>query len=196
MIGEVGQPLPDESATQEARACCSLCAVKEFLIVGSLFLIVLDLADVYANIVRISGSDALPFPGNHTDFYYTSAPELSWYDMGCTLLDLFSCILMGLSVCSNSIDGLVCSLCGFASAMMLEFVYVMWLCVAVTFESVREGLTTRTVYMLLGYTVFPYLGLFVIRCYVLMKAQAFRRSLKRSKEFRARFNEKSNLLRP
>ena len=99
-----------------------------------------------------------------------------------------------LSVCANSIDGIICSLCGFASAMLLEFVYVLWLCVAVAVDATNEGLASSSVGMLLCYTVVPYLGLFIIRCYVLMKAQAFRRSLKRNKEWVKRMNERKLLL--
>ena len=93
-------------------------------------------------------------------------------------------------------DGLVCSLCGFASAMLLELVYVLWLVVAVVVDSIEERLSLLTVGYLLLYMVVPYAGLLVIRCYTLMKCQAFRRSLRRSKEWRMRLNEKATLLKP
>jgi len=93
-------------------------------------------------------------------------------------------------------DGLVCSLCGFASAMLLELVYVLWLVVAVVVDSIEDGLSLTTVGYLLCYTVVPYAGLLAIRCYTLMKCQAFRRSLRRSKEWRMRLNEKATLLKP
>ena len=51
-------------------------------------------------------------PGNHTELYMSSIPELSWFDMGVTIWDLCSVTLLCLSVCADSVDGLVCSLCG------------------------------------------------------------------------------------
>ena len=89
---------PDtESPTQESRACCALCAVKEFLVVATLFLMLCDLADVYSNIIRVTGTELLPFPGNHTEFYYTAVPELNYYDMGSTVYDLASVLVLSLS---------------------------------------------------------------------------------------------------
>ena len=80
-----------------ARACCSLCAVKEFLVVATLFLMLCDLADIYSNIIRVTGTELLPFPGNHTEFYYTAVPELNYYDMGSTVYDLASVLVLLLS---------------------------------------------------------------------------------------------------
>ena len=86
-----------ESPNQEARACCALCAVKEFLVVATLFLMLCDLADIYSNIIRVTGTELLPFPGNHTEFYYTAVPELNYYDMGSTVYDLASVLVLSLS---------------------------------------------------------------------------------------------------
>ena len=89
-LGEAGQEFDD--ARQESRACCALCAVKEFLVVVCLFLIGCDLFDVYGNVVRVTGTDLLPFPGNHTDLYYTRQVELNYYDMAITIFDLSAVI--------------------------------------------------------------------------------------------------------
>ena len=187
---------PDTHPEKEARALFSLCAVKEFLVSATLFLVLLDASDLYWDTIKISGITWLPFPGNHTQMRDSSIPELNYYDVGTSFLDFCSCLLLLLSVCGNSIDGIVCSLCGLTSAMLLELCYMLWLCVAVSVDSMEGQLADGTVWALLAYTVFPYLGLLAIRCYVLMKAQAFRRSLKRSKEFRQKMNEKRQLLAP
>lgn len=47
---------------------------------------------------------------------------------------------------------------------------------------------------LLLYTVVPYFVLLLLRCYVLSKAQAFRRSLRRNADFRTRYTERSSLI--
>jgi hypothetical protein len=44
----------------------------------------------------------------------------------------------------SSIDGIVCSLCGFATCMVLELMYVIWLCVAVAVDATREVRACRT----------------------------------------------------
>ena len=191
-LGEIDPDHPDNPAN-EARACCALCAVKEYLVLATFFLIIVDTFDVYANTIRVTGTDLLPFWGNTTELYYTAIPELNYYDMGVSLLELFTVICLGLSVCGNSINGIMCSLCGFATAMVLEFVYVLWLVVAVTVDAIQEQLTTFTTVMLICYTIVPYGGLVLIRAYTLMKAQAFQRSLKRNREWRIK-NENSLLL--
>ena len=99
------------------------------------------------------------------------------------------------AVCANSIDGIVCALCGFATCMVLEFGYMLWLIVAVIDDAVLEQLGFEDVLWTLLYSVVPYLTLLAIRCYTLVKAQAFRRSLQRNKAFRARVAEDSQLLR-
>ena len=48
---------------------------------------------------------------------------------------------------------------------------------------------------LLAYTIMPYLALLMIRVYVLVKAQAFRRGLRRTVEWRRMMGEKRKLLR-
>ena len=63
---------------------------------------------------------------------------------------------------------------------------------AVAVDSVEERLTAGTVGALLCYTVIPYLALLVVRAYVLVKAQALRRSLRRSAQWRG-MNEKTKL---
>lgn len=101
---------------------------------------------------------------------------------------------VGCVVCGNSINGILCALCGFASAMVLEFVYVLWLVVVVTVDAVEEQLSPLSLGVLLCYTIVPYGGLVVIRAYTLVKAQAFQRSLKRNRDFRRKMNERSELL--
>jgi len=191
-----GMPLEPEpeSAANEARACLGLCALKEFLCLATLFMICADLVDVYANIIRVTGTDLLPFPGNHTELYYTAIPELNIFDLCISTLDLIAIVLLSLSVCTSSIDGIVCSLCGFATCMVLELMYVIWLCVAVAVDATREGLGSNSVWQLLLYTVVPYLALFMLRCYILVKSQALRRSLKKNKEFRRALTEKDRLM--
>ena len=181
-------------ARAEARACCALCGVKEFLICSTLFLVCVDLFDFYANIIRTTGTDLLPFPGNHSELYYTNVPEMSYYDMIVSAVELASVVVLSLSVCGNSIDGIACGACGFASGMVLEFVYTLWLCVAVAWDSTDEGLDPPEVLYALLYTVVPYGGLLLIRAYTLVQVQAFRRSLVREKRFRERAKETSTLL--
>ena len=91
------QEVEHDSATAEPRAFFSLCAVKEFLIVCGLFLICVDLFDVYTNIIRLTGTDYLPFWGNHTEFFETRIVELNEYDMGISTLDLVAVIVLTLS---------------------------------------------------------------------------------------------------
>ena len=85
------------SAEAEPRAFFYLCSVKEFLVVATIVLIFADIFDIYANIIRVSGTDLLPFPGNHSQLYYTSVPELSWYDMAISIGDLCAVLLLSLS---------------------------------------------------------------------------------------------------
>ena len=126
------------SAAGEARACCGIMSSKEFLIVASIFLIVCDLCDIYGNVVRVTGWTHLPFPGNITEMYYTQIKELNWYDLIISIIDAWCTMLLCLAVCAESLDGLVCSLCGFASSMILELVYVLWLSTLVFADSVEE----------------------------------------------------------
>lgn len=86
-----------DDATQESRACCALCNVKEFLIAITLFLILVDLFDVYGNLIRVTGTELLPFWGNHTDLYYTQVPELNFYDMIISVFDLCCVVVLSLS---------------------------------------------------------------------------------------------------
>jgi hypothetical protein len=57
-----------------------------------------------------------------------------------------------------------------------------------------QGLGSNSVWQLLLYTVVPYLALFMLRCYILVKSQALRRSLKKNKEFRRALTEKDRLM--
>jgi len=113
-------------------------SAKEFLVVATVFLILCDLCDVYGNIVRVTGWTHLPFPGNVTAMYYTQIKELNWYDLVISVIDAWCVMLLSLAVCAESLDGLVCSLCGFASSMILELVYVLWLSALVFADSVEE----------------------------------------------------------
>lgn len=192
-LDQKGQPGQFESRL-EARACFSLCAVKEFLVFITLFLILVDLVDVYSNIIRLTGTDLLPFPGNHTEFYSTHIDELNYYDMCVSAGELLSVVVLTLAVCQEKIDGIVCALCGFASCMLLEFAYMAWLVVAVLWDVVAEHLTSTEAYYTILYAIVPYLAVLLVRMYTLCKAQAFRRSLMRNKLFRERMNENSNLL--
>ena len=128
----------DFSAAGEARACFGVMSAKEFLVVATVFLILCDLCDVYGNIVRVTGWTHLPFPGNVTAMYYTQIKELNWYDLVISVIDAWCVMLLSLAVCAESLDGLVCSLCGFASSMILELVYVLWLSALVFADSVEE----------------------------------------------------------
>lgn len=185
----------DFSAAGEARACFGVMAAKEFLVVATVFLILCDVCDVYGNIVRVTGWTHLPFPGNVTAMYYTQIKELNWYDLVISVIDAWCVMLLSLAVCAESLDGLVCSLCGFASSMILELVYVLWLSALVFADSVEESLGISPLGRLLAYTIAPYLALLLIRCYVLVKAQAFRRGLRRNVEWRRMMGEKRKLLR-
>ena len=64
---------------------------------ATIFLMVVDFFDVYANIIRVTGTDVLPFWGNHTELYYTAVPELNYYDMGVSLLELCTVVILSLS---------------------------------------------------------------------------------------------------
>lgn len=77
--------------------------------------------------------------------------------------------------------------------MLLDFIYVLWLSSAVIIDSLADRLNGTRVFKLLAYTVLPYAVALVLRCYILVKAQALRRSLKRSADFR-RANEKTKLV--
>ena len=136
--GEHAFKKEDFSAAGEARACCGIMSAKEFLIVASIFLILCDLCDIYGNVVRVTGWTHLPFPGNITEMYYTQIKELNWYDLIISIIDAWCAMLLCLAVCAESLDGLVCSLCGFASSMILELVYVLWLSALVLADSVEE----------------------------------------------------------
>ena len=125
-------------ALDEARACCTIMSAKEFVILATVVLLAIDAFDVYGNVVRVSGWTDMPFPGNHTELYYTAVPEMSYYDMGISIADFFSVLVLSLAACGESLDGLVCSLCAFASCMCLEFIYVVWLCVAVGTDATQE----------------------------------------------------------
>ena len=96
MQGFVANEYRDDP-TKETRAFCALCAVKEFLVCVTLFLIAVDVCDVYANVIRVTGTELLPFPGNHTAFYYTRVPELNWYDMIISTFDLSTVVVLSLS---------------------------------------------------------------------------------------------------
>ena len=100
------------------------------------------------------------------------------------------------AVCAESIDGIACGLCLFASGIVLEFVYVLWYCSMVVDDIVVEQLSLTTALYLMLYTIAPYTFMLVTRLYTLSKSQAFRRSLRRRKIARKKFNEKSNLLSP
>lgn len=126
------------SATPEARAVFDLMSAKEFLILATLFILACDTFDVYTQIIRVTGWDWMPlFGANQTLMHYTDIPELSWYDLVISSVDWWCVLLLSLAVCANSIDGIICSLCGFTSCLVLEFIYVVWLCVAVAVDSIE-----------------------------------------------------------
>ena len=117
-------------AEQETRACLGLCAAKEFLITITLFLILFDLTYIYFVVIRVTGNTFvhLPFDVNATEVHATSLAEpLNWLELTIFVLDVVNVLVLSLSVCVESIGGLVCSLCGFATAMALELMFALWL---------------------------------------------------------------------
>lgn len=85
------------SSASEARACLALCAVKEFLVVATVILMAIDFFDIWFNIVRLTGTEWLPFPGNHTALHISSAMPLDWFDLVASCVDLISVLLLSLS---------------------------------------------------------------------------------------------------
>ena len=57
-----------------------------------------------------------------------------------------------------------------------------------------QKLAFQPLLRLLAFTLVPYLALFMVRCYVLVKARAFRRALRRNAEWRRMMGEKRKLL--
>ena len=86
------------SSSAETRACCALCAVKEFIVIATLVIMAADVFDIYFNVVRLTGWEVLPFlGGNNTALHLTSIAELDWYDLIVALLDLVAVLLLSLA---------------------------------------------------------------------------------------------------
>lgn len=140
MRGSSSDSKVDFTSQKDARACFDIFSNKEFLVVATLGLVVCDLCDIYGNVIRVTGFKHLPFPGNVTAMYYTQIAELNWFDLIISVMDIWCVMCLSLAVCGEHLDGMVCSLCGFASSMILELVYVLWLSCLVfvdIFEEVR-----------------------------------------------------------
>ena len=114
---------------------------------------------------------------------YNEGDAYNYFDMSIFALDLIIMLLLSLlSLCSESIGGLVCSLFGFALAIVLVSILTLWQ-LSITI-SVVTGLPDTVAYKLLMilYFVLPYFALFILRVYVLHKAQQFRRDMIRKQE--------------
>jgi uncharacterized membrane protein len=74
-----------------------------------------------------------------------SAREMLWYAGVVWFLDLGSVVLLALSICTETIDGLVCSRFGYASCLMLWLGHVLWLSVAVALDCFAQVRAERAV---------------------------------------------------
>lgn len=176
-----------KGAEAEVRACCGLCAAKEFLVLITLLLLAFDALYIYFVAVRITGEAWLPLPFdvNGTAIHENSLGEpLNWIELSIFVLDICNVLVLSLSVCSETIGGLVCSLCGFAFAMALELLFALWLFSVVIFIGHDLNESFANIMLGLVYVFLPYASLLLFRVYVLHKAQAFRRDIKRTHDFR------------
>ena len=102
------------------------------------------------------------------------------------------------AVCSESISGIVCGLLGFATAMLLEFLFSWWLlalCVEIGLAASTKGLDGLAFFVAFCFLVLPYWCLLLVRCYCLSKAQAYRRALQGDADFRNAQGEQTLLVR-
>lgn len=151
----------------------------------TIFLIAADATYVLIISARITGDARswLPFNINASNMReYNEGDAYNYFDMSIFALDLIIMLLLSLSVCSESIGGLVWSLFGFALAIVLVSILTLWQ-LSITI-SVVTGLPDTVAYKLLMilYFVLPYFALFILRVYVLHKAQQFRRDIIRKQE--------------
>jgi hypothetical protein len=152
----------------------------------TIFLIAADATYVLIISARITGDARswLPFNINASNMReYNEGDAYNYFDMSIFALDLIIMLLLSLlSLCSESIGGLVCSLFGFALAIVLVSILALWQ-LGITI-SVVTGLPDTVAYKLLVilYVVLPYFSLFILRVYVLHKAQQFRRDIVRKQE--------------
>ena len=113
------------------RACWGLFPSRDFLVALCVILILTDAFDLYTCItVMMRGSIAgekLPFWGNITQITRAeTSAALSVYGVVTTGMDIVCMVLVVLAVFSESADGLTCSLCGYATTLLLEVAYVIW----------------------------------------------------------------------
>ena len=79
---------------------------------------------------------------------------------------------------------MVCSLFGFALAIVLLSIFALWLLGIIIYICLDLKETVGNIFLSIFYVFVPYAGLIVFRVYVLHKAQAFRRDAKRTHDFR------------
>lgn len=182
------------AAPAPARACCGLCGAKDFLLLLCAFLICVDLVNLYGCVILATGNTDLPWWGNATALHLANVPTLTTYDSVVLVMDVAFLTLVSLAVCSDSLEGLVCSLCGFATAVLLELVYLLWLVVAVVESAVQQRLSARAVLYLCLWTVVPEAVLLLVRLYGLSRLQSFRKTLRRGASEWRRLGEQSKLI--
>lgn len=81
----------------------------------------------------------------------------------------------------------MCTLVGFATAMLLEFLFSWWLlalCVEIGMAASKKGFDGLAFFVAFCFLVLPYWIILLVRCYCLSKAQAYRRALKGEADFR------------
>lgn len=188
------------SARHEERAFCSLCAVKEALLVATTSDLIVDACFIYFSVIRITGWTWLPLPVVNNTVIHDASLNL-WLDyleMSVQCLDFVSVGLLGLSICSEGIEGLVCGLFLFAIGVALQAVLVVWMFVSCFDVASATGTFDGHVLLLaMCVSFFPHLAVLLWRSFILVKAQAFRRTLRRESEVRLRrANEQTRLVKP
>ena len=89
---------------------------------------------------------------------------------------------------------MVCSLFGYACAYVLEILFALWLLSTCIYVGTEHNRNAEDVLLSILYVVGPYVVLLFCRGYGLVKAQAYRRDLKRTADFLAA-NESTRLMR-
>jgi hypothetical protein len=95
----------------------------------TIFLIAADATYVLIISARITGDARSWLPSNINASNmreYNEGDAYNYFDMSIFGLDLIIMLLLSLSVCSESIGGLVCSLFGFALAIVLVSILTLW----------------------------------------------------------------------
>jgi len=162
-------------------------------------LIVLDVGFIYLSVIKITGWE-LPYPGNVTEIHDASTNDaLNYTDMSIQVWDFLFAIPLFFGVCNEAIQGLMCSLFGFALGILLETALIIWLFIADFGASYNSAGRFDGHRLLLAMCVsfFPHLIILILRLYILSRAQGLRRTLKLEEQARLRrYTEHTRLVRP